>query len=69
MSATPDPALKALGELLAAYAEIDQILDAFASSDPEGMTPKERGIQLRSNAARDRVLTLYQRLTAGGNHA
>lgn len=45
-----------LGDLLNAYAEIDELLDSVVGSLPEGLTARERQIQGESNEVRDRVL-------------
>ena len=50
----PEP-LAALDALIGAFGEVDAILDAWASADPEGMTPSEKRRQRNACRARDKA--------------
>ncbi|ARL04392.1 hypothetical protein BOC44_21760 (plasmid) [Burkholderia pseudomallei] len=44
-----------VGDLLNAYAELDELLDGVVGSLPEGLTEREQQIQSESNEVRDRI--------------
>lgn len=50
----------ALGELLDAYGTVDEMLDNWKSSCPEGATDEEEERQMASNAVRDRVSKIWE---------
>jgi hypothetical protein len=61
---TQEQLIEALGNLLDAYATIDEMLDSFASCGPEGMTAPERKRQRTSNNTRNKIQRLYTRARA-----
>jgi hypothetical protein len=53
--------IDALGTLLSEYGDIDEMLDNFSASGPEGMNSDEAKRQRESNKARDKIQKLYHR--------
>lgn len=61
-TSTESTAVAALGRLLTAYAQIDELLDQVAGSQPEGLTRAEKKRQSQSNKARDTAQSVYMKL-------